>query len=1339
MAVSPPGPRLRLLRDLRDHLLGPAGGPFEYLEDSPRGLYVTGVLSPETSDPEYRTIPPDEPGLLDSAAAGIDEEEQEDVELGPSWLSPALNPDRLPRSFGLTFAVPEGTGLNICVSWGVYRRQGSGWRRHPRAVVLPDPVIARPGPPLSVPLSQAGPCSTDDAVAEVAVRVLMRRFENRVMVTVYVLNAMRGSWQDVERHVFQPQIRVRAGAELLSVETRVAQATDPETRRLEFLQRELTVKARGHLCSAVWKEIDPEAQVLDVLDADEDPFRWADGELLPEDLRRRFRPATVRTEFLPALPVPTPVVEWPPEYRPEPCLSAARLAECWEPQQLRRALEPLLSAYERWVTAIESRVQEMRAAGDDATGVAGELVSRCRQMARRMRAGMDLLCNDEDVRLAFCFANRAVELQHSWAHRGRPGSDFHWRPFQIAFLLATIESVVNPDSPDRDVCDLLWVPTGTGKTEAYLGLAAFTLAWRRRRAVRTGRSGAGTTVISRYTLRLLTLQQFRRTLRLVTACEFLRVYGAARGAPVGWRPARCEKDDDFIWGTTRFSLGLWVGGNVTPNRLESIPRPGRRPLWGALDVLKADRGGQEDPAQVHECPACGSPLAVHELPAGTHTVHLVTDIGPSRVSDVRHDVDRRLREKAPDGIEVVGSRWVTHGNPGYATLSLQMTCSRRIVGRDLDAWLNDALGDSARPVCARPSRPGYFLREVARSGVHSRPEPCDFDIFCPNPECPLNRDVLWAEGVPVDDGLVDAWVLRTGHRHRELTGRHPLERLQCHELVLPGRAEKVAAPDGQCFRMTPAFTWPGPLGRENERIERVFQSLRIPVPAYTVDEQVYGRCPSIVIATVDKFARLAFEPRAGAMFGAVDRYHPRLGYFRDPPDREPTPRGHAVRVGRLEPPDLIIQDELHLLEGPLGSLVGLYETAVDRLCRVHPSGPGPKYVASTATIRQAEEHVESLFARRVALFPPHGLEWGDRFFVRDVVCSVLDEDSAGRLYVGFCAPGRGPLTPLLRAVARLLQSAYEVRLEMGDGAADPYWTLVIYFNAVRELAGARALYRQDIPEWIGLRLAAGNVARRARRLEDYDPFVIELSSRQDSGELPRILAQLERHLPGEATDAVFATSMFGTGVDVGRLSLMLVDGQPKTTSAYVQASGRVGRVRGGLVVTFLRASRPRDLSHYEFFCGYHSRLHSFVEPVPVMPFSSGARARACGPVAVAIVRNLADGESGWHRNDSAVEAARRRLELDRVVEVFQRRAMRQPDSRRPDPDEVSRDVRAALDRWQQLAARWPDLQFVEYAIDRPPERHVVLGDREHTVRGMCVFENAPQSLREVEDTMRLEA
>jgi hypothetical protein len=1329
MAVSPPGPRLRLLRDLRDHLLGPAGGASEWLDERPHSVYLTGVLAPETRDDVI--VPPEEPVLLDSVADGTDEEEQEDAELGAAWLSPALNPDRLPRSFGLTFAVQEGTELSLCLSWGVYRREGPGWRRHPRAVPLPGNIVAGSEQRHLFYLSPAGPCPADDPAAELAVRLLMRRFEGRLMVTVHAFNVMRGSPHDVERHVFQPQIRVRCTTGLLSVETRAVEATDPDTRCLEFLQRGLTVKARGHLCSAVWEEIDPEAQVVDAVDASVNPFRWTDGELLPENLRRRFSPATVRTEFMPVLTVSAPVAEWLPEYGPEPCLSTRGLAECWEPDRLRKALEPLLGAYEKWVGSLERAVAETAPPGDSGRQVAEGLVSRCRETARRMRAGVELLCRDDDARLAFCFANRAMWVQHSWA---RAGADFHWRPFQLAFLLAVIESVADPRSPHREVCDLLWIPTGMGKTEAYLGVAAFALAWRRRRGLRHRSSGAGTGVISRYTLRLLTLQQFRRTLRLITACEYLRVYGAARGRPVGWRPERCLKQDDFIWGTTRFSLGLWVGGNVTPNRLT---RTGRHPLPGAIDMLQGQPGSQEDredPAQVRECPACGSALAVQELPPGRHTLHLVTEIPTGVMSDVEATVGRTLRQNAQDGVEVVSSRWVTHAVGSCATLRLEVMCRSRLGSRELDAWLGGALRDVARPLCARPSRPGYFFREAARSGAPGRSQPYDFEIFCPNPDCPLNTDVLWAEGVPVDDGLVDELVRRTGRQHRSYTREVPLEKLQQHELALPGRTQRAAAPDGQFFRTTLPFVRPRP-ARNDDR-DPAFLSVRVPVPAYTVDDQVYGRCPSMVIATVDKFARLPFEPRAAAMFGVVDSYHPRLGYFRDPPEREPTPRGHVVSVGPLEPPDLIIQDELHLLEGPLGSLVGLYETAVDRLCKPSPSQPGPKYVASTATIRQAAEHVESLFARRVALFPPHGLEWGDRFFVRGTARGVLDEESAGRLHVGFCAPGRGPLTPVLRTVARLLQSAYELRRELGDMVSDPYWTLVMYFNAVRELAGARALYRQDIREWIAQRLAPDG---DARRLEDDEPFVIELSSRKGSGDLPRVLSQLERSLPDQATDAVFATSMFGTGVDVGRLSLMLVDGQPKTTSAYVQASGRVGRVRGALVVTFLRASRPRDLSHYEFFCGYHMRLDSFVEPVPAMPFSSAALARVCGPVAVALVRNVKGVGRGWHRNESAVEAARRSMELRWVVDVFRERAMRQPDTKRPDPDEVSDAVKAALDRWQQLAARWEDLWFVEYAIDTPPEKHVVLGDRAHTVLGLCVFENVPQSLRDVEDTICLEA
>ncbi len=248
-----------------------------------------------------------------------------------------------------------------------------------------------------------------------------------------------------------------------------------------------------------------------------------------------------------------------------------------------------------------------------------------------------------------------------------------------------------------------------------------------------------------------------------------------------------------------------------------------------------------------------------------------------------------------------------------------------------------------------------------------------------------------------------------------------------------------------------------------------------------------------------------------------------------------------------------------------------------------------KYIASTATIKRAEEQISAIFGRALQLFPPHGLNIRDRFFISEKGTKFLEDDPPGRLYLGLCCPGRGPLTPIVRIWSRLLQTAYENR---ESTKADRFWTLTGYFNSVRELSGARALYRQDMPQQLDR--AFGHRFRRAL----FKGNALELSSRINSTNLPSILDILNRRYPEEdAVDTLFTTSMFGTGVDIPRIGLMVVNGQPKTTSAYIQASGRVGRNNGALVVVFYRATRPRDLSHYEFFGGYHRQLHKFVSPL----------------------------------------------------------------------------------------------------------------------------------------------
>jgi hypothetical protein len=537
----------------------------------------------------------------------------------------------------------------------------------------------------------------------------------------------------------------------------------------------------------------------------------------------------------------------------------------------------------------------------------------------------------------------------------------------------------------------------------------------------------------------------------------------------------------------------------------------------------------------------------------------------------------------------------------------------------------------------------------------------------------------------------------------------------------------------------------------------------VPIPVATVDDQIYHQCPSMVIATVDKFARLAFEPKAAAIFGNVTHYHGRWGYYREgvppssgtalPDSVRPHPPGRTARqplhvqVQGFEPPDLVLQDELHLIEGALGGMVGIYEAAIDILSTTDRGGTlvGPKYVASSATVRKAGEQVQALFARELETFPPFAVDADDRFFsvASRSPANPSDAELPGRLYVGVCAPGRGPQTPVVRILSSLLQHSAEAWNTSPDQENDQFFTVVGYFNAIRELAAALSLYRQDIPSWMDFLYGSD-----ARSLEE----AVELSSRVASLDLPMLLDKLATAAP-RAPDAVFATSMFGTGVDIDRLGLMVVNGQPKTTSSYIQATGRVGRRSGGLVVTFLRASRPRDLDHYEFFTGYHQALQLFVEPISVTPFAPRARDNTLGPVAVTLLRNSRTLEGQqvapeWRiqqrlSGEYYAEALRMRdhrhdPEVELLPALLEARSQLQPEGRRPEPGVTSMEMASELDRWRMLAAQHSDADrfvYSEPAAFRPPERDVVLGDHQHAANDLReAFENAPQSLRDVEDT-----
>ncbi|MDR2720583.1 MAG: DISARM system helicase DrmA [Nitrososphaerota archaeon] len=1308
--------RAKLVTELVREVLGPRTDDIrEIIDVNPASEFITGVLAPIEGQLQDLDDELDIP--LETNETETEEETGTDADINVLPIfQPALDPKNKPSTMGISFVIhcDESPLIDVCLTWARYRgllnEKGrvNKWQRVPKTLIMSIDFKNQP-----VWIDSNGNIGTQ-AGAELSFHAIANPLQNgNYFIHLYVVNRLpksNGPENISDQCIFQPEIRVCVGDNCKIVPDILKAPRSEEEQKMQLLYQERSILARGHLCSAIWKDIDSQIaqDSFNKLDFPEcrkqPPFHWIDGCLLDEKNmavnRTKFSSPDIRTDFVPVYAIAHPKLEWPINFNKCPELKASKLAETYSPIEVQEAFSPITEEFAEWISRLQTQTSTL---SDKERIIANQLVTECRTVLSRIQAGIDLLCKDDEVRLAFCFANQAIQIQASWSNN----PDYKWRPFQMSFILMSLESMVNPTSEFRNTCDLLWVPTGTGKTEAYLALIAFMLAYRRRKALaRTDidRTGCGVSVITRYTLRLLTIQQFRRTLALITACEFLRVWNLQyKGKKlVGWRPSQSSLIGTFIFGSSPFSCGLWVGGAVSPNRLETKwPRDSdgrKKPLFGAIDILRGERG-EGEPAQVLTCPACGHILAVPDmgLPIGDHEINLV-------VKQVTGDLQKGLTVLEQYKTNSVTFSGVPVFTPleaqGYYALTLNLHLKNILTASDIDnLWetlqqtmSKEGLTLELCPV--RASRMGYFIRNYNKQRKY------DFEVYCSNPKCDLTK--VWCGGLP------SGWI--TDNSAHNL-GPNP-----------DGWRIPIFSDGNRLIDVPKPF-------RKNGTIHL---SDRIPIPALTVEDQVFQRLPSVVVATADKFARPPFNPEAGSLFGNVDAHHCIHGYYRKTSD-PPKPTGTQNKKLYIElprppaGPDLIIQDELHLIEGPLGSLVGLYETAIDFLCK-EATGYPVKYIASTATIKRALDQTKALFSRKMQIFPPQGLDVNDRFFIRDTETHALDEGSAGRLYVGICAPGRGPLTPLVRIYSRLLHT---VEQNKSNSSVDNFWTLTGYFNAIRELGGARALYRQDIPQRIQ------NIVKQEhgsfRELDDNN--AIELSSRRNATDLPAILDLLKKPFP-DASDALFTTSMFGTGVDIPRVGLMVVNGQPKTTSAYIQASGRVGRRTGALVVTFLRASRPRDLNHYEFFAGYHRQLHRYVEPATVYPFSPGTLDRALGPVMVFILRNMRHSTTPWRKDDSASQMATQMTEaLKILVSIFENRSQAQPSIRKPLMGRTSKNVQSKLDIWQSIAKLNPSLKYVEYAINKPPESAVVLGDYQHLhAHKEVVYENAPQSLRDIEET-----
>jgi hypothetical protein len=442
----------------------------------------------------------------------------------------------------------------------------------------------------------------------------------------------------------------------------------------------------------------------------------------------------------------------------------------------------------------------------------------------------------------------------------------------------------------------------------------------------------------------------------------------------------------------------------------------------------------------------------------------------------------------------------------------------------------------------------------------------------------------------------------------------------CGSAILEGRDIIVSREEGRT-----AICCGDPLQQcEFSRAKR-----RNGLPVVVVDTEIYHRPPSMLIGTVDKFAMMAWRGETRTLFGRARQECPRHGLIwpdgpcsGNHPKKASLPPTKVQTISPIRPPDLIIQDEFHLISGPLGTMVGLYETAIDELSawNLDDKTIRPKVIASTATVRKAKEQVHNVFLRQVAVFPPHGLDIEDNFF--SVQRPVAEKP--GRLYLGICSPGSSRPAVLIRLYVALLTAAQSLFDRFGP-AADPYMTLVGYFNSLRELGGMRRLAEDDVTTR-AFRVAMSRVRRPGlsqRSVRNVD----ELTSRVSNKQIPKKLDQLEVKFKttwakGEtrAMDVVLATNMLSVGVDVNRLGLMAVNGQPKSTAEYIQATSRVGRAFPGLVCTVLTWSRPRDLSHFETFEHYHATFYKHVEAQSVTPFAPRAMDRGLTGTMVSLLR-----------------------------------------------------------------------------------------------------------------------
>lgn len=708
-----------------------------------------------------------------------------------------------------------------------------------------------------------------------------------------------------------------------------------------------------------------------------------------------------------------------------------------------KQLKGFIAKYEEWYKQLKSNIG-LSAKYLDPAQRSFSYIERC---IRRLYNGVDLLINNDFAWRSFQYMNEAMLIQRVKTKHCSP-EVVSWYPFQMAYILQILPDIVDNGSPFHNDVDLLWFPTGGGKTEAYLGLSAFTIFFRRLNDCNSNINGV--TIIMRYTLRLLTLQQFERATALICACEHMR--------------------KKYLIPGDEISIGLWIGSGMTPNHIKDASE--------TLEKIRSDSTSviyEANPMQITKCPWCGTEIGI--------------------------------------------------GGYSIKNESMNISC-------------------------------------------------------CNNPECEF-------------------------HSH---------------------------------------------------------------LPIYVVDDDIYRAAPTFILSTVDKFARITWEERAGNLLGA----------------------------NGCKPPELIIQDELHLISGPLGSITGIYEIAIENICKHY--GKSPKIIASTATVKNADKQIKILYNRNMIQFPPNGLSHTDSFFAVE----ADEEKRPARTYVGICAIGSGTSEMLIKIFALLtFMKILYIKQGKPTEVIDQFYTCVGYFNSLKELGSNSIIISDRIAAEIKY-LAAHKFRKEAEKYniridgkESDIPSYLknnELTSRNSAKEIKNVLERLEkRYTSDDCFDYIMASNMLSVGIDIDRLGVMCVYGQPKSNSEYIQATSRVGRTNPGLVISLYNGMRSRDKSFYEQFRYYHSTFYKYVEATSVTSYSPRAIEKALHCAMMAIIRHTIP---KYNSNNSACIFDRD----DKEIELIKAEILKRVDSIEPRMTEYAEEwLDYYLDCWEQLKDALPNkLVFSDY-------------------------------------------